>query len=693
MAARHRFLGMRFASLRCAFVISALVFLVLMGIAVGLTNLYGQHEKTLALRSVQDGLTADLEHLRIQGDAVAENILVKQYLLEEAPDKILPVLAEERERREIGLMGVANKEGVIISRTLSTANRGENAFLVSPQGRAVAEGKRPASIEVSSFDPKQVLMTTGRPIIIGTSTIGALFANYLLDDSYSARFKVLHLFDGVHVAFYTKEFGLYGMSFHNEIEHSVLNSYFNVDSDWIKRGKTGDIIKFDSGIYYRVENIVFPGLEHSPGGVLVFVPYYGYGWGIRAFIVFVTVILFLLLAYHAHRATRKEQRNRYYYWSSISAFLLLIVFIYTVNHAVFVKYVSLKRIPYILYNSTLRLQPDAGVFDRDFDRPISILVDTGDESINAVSVHISFNPSVVRIEDIDIEHSICSNILEKTIDIANKEIRISCIVTSPGFSGSQGNLADIVAHPLVAGQFGLEFSDTTQVLANDGLGTNVLRQTRNGSYTVVPPIKDTVARVSAGTEIVQDGTPIVFSPTHSNTSRWYNVPNIEFVWMPIAGDGYIYAFDEATSTIPRTGIRVANPKVTITAPSDGIFYFHVAAISGDRVGPTRHYKVMIDTTPPMDVSIRASQDAAKMGDVVRFEFSAQDKMSGLQNTMYIDIDNGTFLPVGRQTYVPFVDIGTIPMRLRVYDKAGNFTEKEKVVRVSGTILQSILHAR
>ena len=82
-----------------------------------------------------------------------------------------------------------------------------------------------------------------------------------------------------------------------------------------------------------------------------------------------------------------------------------------------------------------------------------------------------------------------------------------------------------------------------------------------------------------------------------------------------------------------------------------------------------------------------------MGDVVRFEFSAQDKMSGLQNTMYIDIDNGTFLPVGRQTYVPFVDIGTIPMRLRVYDKAGNFTEKEKVVRVSGTILQSILHAR
>ncbi len=685
---------MRLASLRCAFVISVLTFLALLGIALALTNLYGRHEKATALRSVQGGLEKDLGHLRTQGDAVAENVALKQYLLEDSPDNVLTILAAERERRTIGLMGVANRDGVIISRTKSTTNRGENTFLVSPQGRAVAQGKRPASIEASSFDPTQVLMTTGRPIVSGTSTIGALFANYLLDDEYSTRFKTSYLFDGVQVAFYTHDYGLYGTSIRAQGERSVLNSYFNVDSDWIKRGKTGDIVKFDSGIYYRVENIVFPGLEHSPGGVLVFIPYYGYGVGIRAFIIFLTLIVFFVLAYHAYCATRKEQRTRYYYWTLVSAFLVLILCIYTVNHAVFVRYVSLKRIPYILYNSTVRLQPESGVFDKDFERPISVLIDTGDESINAISVHISFDPAKVRIQDVDMEHSICSNVLEKTIDLANKEIRISCIIVSPGFSGSEGNVANILAHPLVTGEFGLGFHDHTQVLANDGLGTNVLRQTRDGSYTVVPSMTATSSpRIRAGDEVAQDGTPIVFSPTHSNTSRWYNSPNVEFVWMPLAGDGYVYAFDEATSTIPRNGILVANPKVTVTAPSDGIFYFHVAAISGGRVGRTRHYKVMIDTVPPTDVTIRASEESVSMGDVVRFEFSAQDKMSGLQSTMYIDIDNGTFLPVGRQAYVPFVDIGTVPLRLRVYDKAGNFTEKEKVIRVGGTILQSILHMR
>lgn len=693
MASRHRILGMRLASLRCAFLASILVFLVLMVIAVAMTNLYGSHIKTRALKAVTDGLAVDLDHLRVQGDAVAENTTLKGFLIEGNSDKILGVISDERERRGIGLMGVANKDGIIISRTRSVDNRGENAFLVSPQGRAVVEGKRPASIEVSSFDPTQVIMTTGRPIVSGTSTVGALFANYLLDDVYSERFKKTYLFDGVQVSFYTKDLGLYGTSIRTEEERSVLNSYFNIDSDWIKRGKTGDIVQFDSGVYYHVENIVFPGLElNNSTGVLVFVPYYGYSVVVRTFIVIFALLTFIILAYHAHRATTKEQRNRYYYWTTASMFVLLIIIIYIINHAIFVRYVSLKRIPYILYNSTLRLQPDSGIFDANFDRPVSILVNTGDESINALSVHISFDPARVQIQDVDMEHSICSNVLEKAVDIANKEVRISCIVTSPGFSGPQGVIGDIIVHPLVTGDFSLSFDDHAQVLANDGLGTNVLRQTIDGSYHTVPPLATSTMKNKKSLPD-ENRSPIVFSPTHSNTSRWYNSSDVKFVWSAVAGDGYLYTFDQATGTIPRSGVRTTETKARVTASADGIYYFHVATVSGDRVGPTRHYQVMIDTTPPADVTIRSSQDEVNMGDVVRFEFAAQDVTSGLQNTMYIDLDNGTFLPVGRQTYVPFVDIGTIPVRLRVYDKAGNFTEIEKVVNVSGTILQSILRAR
>ena len=132
------------------------------------------------------------------------------------------------------------------------------------------------------------------------------------------------------------------------------------------------------------------------------------------------------------------------------------------------------------------------------------------------------------------------------------------------------------------------------------------------------------------------------------------------------------------------GIRTGGLNATLQAPSDGIFYFHLAPIIGGSVGPVTDYKVMIDTEAPVDARIKSSVDRATVGDIVRFEFEAQDDDSGLQSTMYIDIDDsGLFLPVGKQTYVPFTDPGSIPVRLRVYDKAGNYVQIEKDIEVSG----------
>lgn len=680
-------------SLRCSLAVSIIVFLIFLSTAYVLSTIYGQYVKNNSLEAVKKGLWSDLEHLRIQGDAIAQNDTLKELIVSGDQGAILSFIAEERERRGIGLMGVTDKDGIIISRTLTTGNRGENALLISPQGRALSSGRKPASIEVSSFDPVQVLMTTGRFVVNGTSTVGALFANYLLDDNYSSRFKSAHLPRGVEVLFYTKEHGIYGTSIKVESQRSILASYFNIDSDWIKNGRSGDIVRFDSGTYYRVENIVFPGLEHSSGGVLVFIPYYGYGLAIRSIIVFFTILIFLVLSYHVYRSTKREHRNRYYIWSAVSAFLMLLVIIYLVNHAVFSRYVSLKRVPYVLYNSTLRLQPESGVFDKDFERPISVLVDTGDEKINAVGVNISFDPDRVKIQEIDTENSICSNFLEKNVDMANKEIRIYCIMASPGFSGQHGVVADIIAKPIKVGVLSLAFSNSTQVLANDGLGTNVLRKSENGSYQVISSTGSATTSRSRADDTGEVGSPIVFSPTHSNGARWYNKRDVELFWTAVPGEGYVYAFDQATGTVPSMGDMTIDTRAKVTAPSDGIFYFHVAPVKGGVTGPVRHYKVMIDATPPNDVTVRASEDKVSMGDVVRFEFNGQDNMSGLQSTMYIDIDNDSFLPVGSQTYVPMVRIGSVPVRLRVYDRAGNYTEKEKIVRVSGTILQSILHGR
>jgi hypothetical protein len=145
--------------------------------------------------------------------------------------------------------------------------------------------------------------------------------------------------------------------------------------------------------------------------------------------------------------------------------------------------------------------------------------------------------------------------------------------------------------------------------------------------------------------------------------------------------------------VPYAGTKTTGISAVVTAPFDGVFYFHVVPLFGSTYGTVRHYKVMVDTTPPTDVSIRVSEESVSVGDVVRLEFSGRDSMSGLQDMMYVNINNNTFLPVGRQTYVPLVDIGQIPIRLQVYDKAGNFTEREKIINAKGTFFQRILNSR
>ncbi len=119
------------------------------------------------------------------------------------------------------------------------------------------------------------------------------------------------------------------------------------------------------------------------------------------------------------------------------------------------------------------------------------------------------------------------------------------------------------------------------------------------------------------------------------------------------------------------------------APSDGTYYFHLERV-GDTADDDRvHHKVMIDTTPPKNVNIRVDAKEVRVGDVVRVQFSAEDGESGMQNIFYVDLGNKLFLPVGKETYIPVLNAGELEIRLRVYDRAGNYAEKTTSITAVG----------
>lgn len=637
--------------------------------------LYVSHLSEQQRTAFEQGIAQEKSYLKEQGDAVAADPVLHEYLEEGSREQILTFIQEERAARSIGLMSVANSEGVIIGRTFSPGKYGDNVFLTAPAGRAVSKGLSVESIERTGFGD-QIFMTTVRPVLRQGEMVGAVFANHLLDDAYAVRFKQAYLSPRAEVAFYTKESGIYGQSFSDAEIHTLVSSYFNEGSEWVRDGVSGKTVSFGDGTSYLVENVVFQGLEQSPGGALIFIPREDFSDLANGIATALVLLVFLFLTIRHHVRTRGEERGWRYIVLVICFSIPVVALAYFALSAHHLGRLQLTHVPYALYNSTLRLQPEWGIFNVGIEQNFLIMVDSGDESINAVEVEIYFDPRLVSVRTVDTSNSACSYFIENTVDQEEGIIRVRCILIDAPTDVHSFSIGSIVATPLVPGGFTFTFdSKETHVLANDGLGTNVLRASQDASYRA-DNFKNLLGQ---GTTTEEGRSFVVFSPTHPNEIRWYGEDTATFVWLGEEGNVYQYAFDSSpTPSLTAKWHPVEENRIDIPIPGDGIFYFHLQSVSG---GPIVNYRVQADMTPPTILELKMSHEKVFVGDVVRFSFDAEDPRSGVQRNYYIDFGDHLFLPAGSQLYVPFLEAGEQTIVLRVYDGAGNYAEERRTIVV------------
>jgi hypothetical protein len=305
------------------------------------------------------------------------------------------------------------------------------------------------------------------------------------------------------------------------------------------------------------------------------------------------------------------------------------------------------------------------------------VVDTGDESVNAVQLTLRTDPALVILKSFEAASSTCSYVVENTINATSGTATLSCVILDRQKRQGSLVLGDLILQPKKAGSFSLTFDmDRTKVLADDGLGTDVLRMAQSGSYRVddFDPVLFTTSTVAT----TSTRSFVVFSPTHPNASRWYHEDRARFVWVGRSGATYKYAFDTTPDTTPSGARTLQGNSASIPIPGDGVFYFHLQLASG---GPIAHYRIQSDRTPPTLSAIRLSSDTVTVGDVVRVTLDSEDAGSGLQKNYYIDFGSHLFLPAGPQLFIPFLAAGNHKIVLRVYDNAGNYTEQARVIHV------------
>lgn len=223
------------------------------------------------------------------------------------------------------------------------------------------------------------------------------------------------------------------------------------------------------------------------------------------------------------------------------------------------------------------------------------------------------------------------------------------------------------------GQATLLFGENTAVFANDGLGTNVLRNTIGASYLVVDN------EMLAGPNPLG---PLLFSPTHPNLTRWYNQRTTIFNWWNPDVHKYKYILSKDKDVAPEGDFIETDSTATFEVEEDGVYYFHLLAEDTLGTVSRSEYPIKIDSTPPDTPLIKASTLEIVAGEVVRFEFSSNDELSGLQNGFYVKLrKNGVFFPSGPQLFVAFPEKGEHEIVVRVFDRANNFSESFQVINV------------
>lgn len=577
---------------------------------------------------------------------------------------IANINADLSRRFDLSLLGVANQQGIMVARAASPRT-GDFVFQTTPYGKKVARGEASVSVEVVRNYPLAIM--AGVPLFTEKIVRGGFFGGYALDDRYAKSFKERYLHQDEQILFYGKTTGIYGSSITDPSLNGVLRTNISRGSEWIQHPLFG-LYRTPLRVHgkdYHVGNIPMFGIDGEVGGAFLLFPVRRFPW--MAFGAFL-ILLYGIFAYHV---LRKHRHHRLYCFC-VSSFVLLTSvclgwFLY--QRFFFIPSIMVNDSPFTIYNSTMTLAPDSDILDLSSTQSIAIRVDSGGEEINAVLASVHIDPKQAQIDNIVMDNSFCNPelVFEKSIDRKNGIATVTCGVLG-GFVGRRSVLAELTFHPLQAGPLEVHFVTGTQVLANDGLGTDVLRSVTNGFYSIASHKKD------------GDESLILFSSTHPNQSRWYNTSTLRIDWKaPKGAQRFAYTLDHEPDTVP-DGTKTTNEhEIAFPYLADGIYYFHLRTLDSKQL--VRHLRVKIDTTPPEPPVIHASATVVERGEIVRFSFGSEDKGSGVQKNFYVSIDGGIWLPSQAFLFVPFQTVGQHRVQVRVFDQAENFRDSSLIITV------------
>jgi hypothetical protein len=348
--------------------------------------------------------------------------------------------------------------------------------------------------------------------------------------------------------------------------------------------------------------------------------------------------------------------------------------------------------------ASLYLSPSSRSYNVGEAFSVSVYVSSTEVSMNAAAGSITFPTDKLEVTSLNKAGSVMSLwVQEPSYSNGSGIVNFEGIVLNPGYKGSGGKLIAINFRAKSAGVANVSFSSGS-ILANDGMGTNILSGLGSADYTIGVTESEPEPEPTPEPEPASDPTPdidesvdptpepsasvnlpfapTVISSTHPDQEKWYKDSDPAFSWsIPSGITGVNVLADQNKYSNPGTSSDGMIRQQTYSNVEDGVWYFHIRFRNSEGWGPVTHYKFQIDTVEPEFLTITEFDREDSTIQQVPFIFDADDLGSGLDH-YEMQVDNGVFIPWhndGVHTYeTPLLSAGGHSLFVKVFDRAGNF---------------------
>ena len=328
--------------------------------------------------------------------------------------------------------------------------------------------------------------------------------------------------------------------------------------------------------------------------------------------------------------------------------------------------------------ASIYLSPSTGTFHLGSTFDVSIFVNTGGNDINAIKINLKFDPKKIQVASPVGGRSIISVwVSQPSYSNLDGILTFQGGVPTPGFNTSSGLISTITFRAITPGSVSISVQDNSNVLLNDGKGTDILGSTGRGLYDIVMPPPE---------------GPKAFSSSHPDQNKWYKDNNPTIQWEETEGViGFSYSIDKDFRGFPDNISEGSGRSVSYADLEDGIWYFHIKAKRGEVWGGVTHFIIKIDSTPPAVFSLEPETTLASIistGNPI-ISFMTTDALSGIDHYELKDINlSATKETEHADSFVevtsPFklsLDGGTHEVVVRAFDKAGNWRDSSEKISV------------